>query len=188
MLDKPLPPPLPHPIPEVLDSTCLAYLATSSELSPHLSLMRFSFCKSLSKAGGEVVVMSTQRNTKKYEMLKRNENVALLVHGFQSDRDSDGENYDRQRFSITLNGVVREEEGPLAEQYRAIHLSRNPKFSQFIVGADVAIITVELSSARVCDVNDRVRHWSRGDGSPGRARESAWEEVTVPDYRLPAPA
>jgi hypothetical protein len=177
MLDTDLPPPLPHPIPEVLHNTCLAYLATSSADNPHLSLMRFSYCKSLRKAGGEVLVLSTQRATKKYATLKRNENVALLVHGFQADRTdtADAENYDSQRFSITLNGKVHEEEGALAERYREIHLSRNERFSQFIVGDDVAIVTVELTSARVCDVNDRVQHWSRASG-----RHDSWEDVNAP--------
>ena len=35
LLGKDYKPPLPHPIPEVLDRACLAYLATSSEASPH---------------------------------------------------------------------------------------------------------------------------------------------------------
>ena len=42
--------------------------------------------------------------------------------------------------------------------------SRGRTYEQFIVGDDIAIITVTLTAARVCDVNDSVRHWSKADG------------------------
>ena len=61
------------------------------------------------------------------------------------------------RHSITLNGSVCEQKGELAEQYRAIHLRRNEAYRQFIVGEDIAILTVEITQARVCDVHDSVR-------------------------------
>ena len=128
LLGKDYKPPLPHPIPEVLDRACLAYLATSSEASPHLSLMRFSYSKSLVDPDGEVVIMSTQRNTKKYAMLKQNDSVALLVHDFSSDSTAEEVNYEkvaggRSRFSLTLNGTVREEEGEIAEKFATIAIN-----------------------------------------------------------------
>ena len=58
LLGKDYKPPLPHPIPQVLDEQCLCFLATTSELSPHLSLMRFTYCKSLREPGSEVLVLS----------------------------------------------------------------------------------------------------------------------------------
>ena len=82
------------------------------------------------------MVISTQRKTKKFDLITENENVALLVHDFNvhSDDDPDSRQPDRPRYSITLNGRVCVEEGELAEHYRAIHLERNKKYSQFIVG------------------------------------------------------
>ena len=103
-----------------------------------------------------------------------------LVHDFATHNDERNAvesdyslvNGDRPRFSITLNGRVRVEEGALAERYRAIHLARNKSYSQFIVGPDIAIITVHLQRARVCDVNDRVAHFAKqGEG---------WNEITQP--------
>ena len=42
--------------PQVLNRACLCFLATASvELLPHLSLMRFSYCKSLSAADDEAI-------------------------------------------------------------------------------------------------------------------------------------
>ena len=36
---------------------------------------------------------------------------------------------------------------------------------QFIVGDDNAIITVQITRCRVCDIHDSVVHWTRG--APG---------------------
>ena len=125
-----------------------------------------------------MLIISTRRDTKKFDILTENENVALLVHDFATHADSPNDDYteinSRPRYSITLNGEVREEEGELAEAYRAFHLQRNAEYSQFIVGDDIAVISVKLTSARVCDVNDIVRHFSRSADSP------QWEEVTQP--------
>ena len=102
----------------------------------------------------------------RYEIITQNKNVALLVHDFDSDAVRDSVNYsalsgEKTRFSITLNGTVKVQEGEVAERYRQIHLDANRAYSQFIVGPEIAIITVDLERARVCDVNDKVSHFAR---------------------------
>lgn len=170
LLGKDYAPPLPQPIADALERSCLCFLATAgATLEPHLSLMRYSYTAGLDPSSPEpteVMVISTQRKTKKFEILTENENVALLVHDFQTHLDGDEDNNyealgNRGKFSITLNGSVRVETGELAEKYRAIHLTRNEKYRQFIVGPDIAIITVHLTRARICDVNDHVTHFSK---------------------------
>ena len=180
LLGKDYVPPLPKPIAEALEKACLCYLATSgAEHTPHLSLMRFTYTTERGEdgepiKGSEVMIISTRRDTKKFQLITCNTSVALLVHEFETDADSAGRNYEaigeRTRFSITLNGQVRVQEGYMAECYRKIHLASNPNYSQFIVGDEVAIITVHLDSARVCDINDRVSHFARQDKS--------WKDVT----------
>ena len=39
-------------------------------------------------------MISTQRKTKKFDILTQNENVALLVHDFTTHREGDGANYE----------------------------------------------------------------------------------------------
>lgn len=111
-------PPLPEPVAHVLNRACLCFLATANEFTPHLSLMRFTYCKSLREPGSEVLVLSTRRDTLKYQTLMRNSRVALLVHDFVSEGDGDERNYEvavtgGARYSITLNGCVTEETGEL---------------------------------------------------------------------------
>ena len=181
LLGKDYSPPLPKPVADALERSCLCFLATSNNLEPHLSLMRYTYTRGLDPndhLGSEVMVISTQRKTKKFEILTENENVALLVHDFQTHRDGDHDsNYEmlgtRAKYSITLNGTVRVETGALAEEYRRVHLARNEQYKQFIVGSDIAIITVHLTRARVCDVNDHVTHYKK-DGS-------TWSPTTSPN-------
>uniref|UniRef100_A0A7S2IJN9 Pyridoxamine 5'-phosphate oxidase N-terminal domain-containing protein n=1 Tax=Haptolina brevifila TaxID=156173 RepID=A0A7S2IJN9_9EUKA len=175
LLGKDYVPPLPKPIADALERSCLCFLATAgSEHTPHLSLMRFTYTKEFEE-NSEVMIISTRRNTKKFQLITCNTNVALLVHQFDTETEKDGNNYDtlgsgRTRCSITLNGRVRVQEGEMAEHYRRIHLAANREYSQFIVGDDIAIVTVHLDTARVCDINDRVAHFTR--------HECSWKDVT----------
>jgi len=180
-LGKDYVPPLPKPVAEALERSCLCYLATAGETNePHLSLMRFTYAAGLEEEDSEVLIISTQRKTKKFEIITGNKNVALLVHDFEASAGSDASNYlqmeGKTRYSITLNGVVKVQEDELAEAYRQIHLAANHAYKQFIVGDDIAIITVHLTRARVCDVNDRVTHFERS--ASRRAKEDAWMEVS----------
>lgn len=167
LLGKDYTPPLPQPVADALQRSQICFLATAGHsLEPHLSLMRFTYCRGLDGKVDEVMVISTQRKTKKYDILTENENVALLVHDFSTHSAEPNHDYaptegGKPRYSITLNGTVVVEEGEMAERYRQLHLSRNRAYAQFIVGDDIAIITVHLTRARVCDVNDRVQHFAR---------------------------
>ena len=53
----------------------------------------------------------------------------------------------------------------LAEKYRDLHLSNNPEYPQFIVGPDIAMLRVDVLSARICNINDEVIKWNVGSES-----------------------
>ena len=93
---SPIRPPLPKLVQRLLSRCRLSYLSTIDvpAQSSHLSLMRFTYLLE-----EEVIIMSTNRKTKKFAMLEQQRGVSLLVHDFgQSEDGPDGE------FSITLNG------------------------------------------------------------------------------------
>lgn len=99
---QPLRPPLPEIVQRVLSRCSFAYLSTIDvdSTSSHLSLMRFTYLPE-----EETIVMSTNVKTKKYDMLEKQNGVALLIHDF-----GDGDNLTGE-YSITLNGtcsVVRD--------------------------------------------------------------------------------
>jgi len=68
--------------------------------------------------------------------------------------------------SVTVYGVVRIVEDPTKEEYyRGIHLASNPKYQNFIVGDDIAVLLVDVEAARMCNIHDRVSQWNRVDAS-----------------------
>eukprot|EP00593_Proboscia_inermis_P015677 CAMPEP_0171301556 /NCGR_PEP_ID=MMETSP0816-20121228/10755_1 /TAXON_ID=420281 /ORGANISM="Proboscia inermis, Strain CCAP1064/1" /LENGTH=107 /DNA_ID=CAMNT_0011779235 /DNA_START=1 /DNA_END=324 /DNA_ORIENTATION=- len=101
--------------------------------------------------------MSTNRNTKKFELLVKQKGVALLVHDFGGSNGS---------YSITLNGECEVlKDGEQTEKYRAAHLDHNPDYPQFIVGPDIAMLGIMVSSARICNINDQVTQWNVSDNA-----------------------
>ena len=97
-VDSVIKPPFPDAISRMLSCCRLAYLSTVDVDSSHLSLMRFTYLKD--EEDGEVVILSTRRKTKKFEMLQKQKGVALLVHDF--DHQGAGGVH-----SITLNGTCQ---------------------------------------------------------------------------------
>ncbi len=170
-------PPFPQQIRDLLSKSRFAYLSTvdSDMGSSHLSLMRFTYLAD--EVDGEVVIMSTNRKTKKFDMLQGQRGVALLVHDFLPTHSSNnggagGDDGDGCAgvgcgvYSITLNGNCRilENGSEKAERYRQEHLKHNPEYPQFIVGEDIVILCVDVTSARICDVQDQVIKWNVQDG------------------------
>ena len=91
--------------------------------------------------------------------------VALLVHDFSEQgapslpgKPQGGE------YSITLNGVCSIViDTVLVERYREIHLRNNPDYPQFIIGKDIAILRVDVVTARICNISDEVIKWNVGE-------------------------
>lgn len=153
-------PPLPESVCNLLQQTTLCYLATSESGVPHLSLMNFTF----EKVARDAIIMTTRRNTKKYESILANPKVSILITDFdhRNGNDDGGARADQRdgTCSITLNCVVSVPAGAEAERLRAIHAENNPKYTNFIIGPDIAVITATIERARICDVKDRVTHWT----------------------------
>jgi nitroimidazol reductase NimA-like FMN-containing flavoprotein (pyridoxamine 5'-phosphate oxidase superfamily) len=162
-------PPFPPVIRKMLSSCRLAYLSTVESDSSHLSLMRFTYIND--EDDGEVIIMTTKKKTKKFTMLQKQNGVALLIHDFSQFKKSDNKDDDDTKegkdgvLSITLNGrCTILEDGNKAEMYRAKHLAHNPDYPQFIVGENVSVLCVNITSARICDINDQVTKWNVKDG------------------------
>ena len=154
-------PPFPQTLRDMLSKCRLAYLSTvqTVEKSSHLSLMRFTYLHD--PTDGEVIIMSTNRKTKKFEMLRQQQGVALLVHDFdKAQMDTSTGTSEESTRSITLNGHCRILSGPDEDRYRQAHLAHNPDYPQFIVGEDIAVLCINVVSARICDMNDKVVHWN----------------------------
>ena len=113
----------------------------------------------------EQLIFTTRRDTQKAANLELNPRVAILLHDFPHLRaTAGGEGYGRS-CSITLYGEARVlPDGPVAELLRARHLTRNPDQVQFIRGPGIAVVSINIEKARVCDNAGSVTSWSVSDG------------------------
>mmetsp|Transcript_22575 Transcript_22575/g.50941 ORF Transcript_22575/g.50941 Transcript_22575/m.50941 type:complete len:220 (-) Transcript_22575:121-780(-) len=160
-------PPFPREIVTLLDSASLCYLSTTLDNAPHLSLMNFTYVRER-----ELLVFTTRRDTKKCDNLLMNPRVAILLHDFphlRKDRELKGAG--SGSFSITLYGAARvlDEKTADSEELRAKHLAHNPEQEVFINGTGIAVVAVDVESARVCDDLDQVTGWSVSQGWAGSA-------------------
>jgi len=186
-------PPFPPELTQLLCKTSLCYLATQLPQEknllgyPHLSLMSFTYWKE-----EEVLIMTSRRNTQKLENLLRHPSVSVLVHDFPQNRETfvrppgstspenpsspemlaadrlaqEPSGTEARTCSVTVYGVVRIVEDPAKEEhYKEIHLANNPKYHNFIVGDDIAVLLVDVEAARICNIHDRVSQWNRVDAS-----------------------
>eukprot|EP00386_Alphamonas_edax_P007322 GDKI01024338.1.p1 GENE.GDKI01024338.1~~GDKI01024338.1.p1 ORF type:complete len:184 (-),score=47.69 GDKI01024338.1:24-575(-) len=159
-------PPFPECIVGVLERASLCYFATCEDSAPHLSLMNFSWTHDPQLGG--LLIMTTRRDTKKYTALQTNPQVALLVHDFDQLRRPHTHTQEDTAASsgcgggtcsITVYGEAVEAKGEVAERLRAVHLQRNSKYPQFIVGECIAVLYVQPRMARMCNINDCVSTW-----------------------------
>ena len=116
--------------------------------------------------------MSTRRNTTKFRAIQNIDDVTLLIHNFATDKvtqyntsaaSEDTKDYSNTH-SITLYGNVAILSGEDAENMRSKHLEKHgPNFSQFIIGDNIAVLSVEVNSAKICNIKDEVTTWDAGD-------------------------
>jgi len=145
---------------------------------PHLYLVNFTCFRP-----DEVLVLCTRRNTKKYEQLTHNCEVAVinddfpLLHsenglpGADSGNVSGNISGGGSSCSITLNGTAEapDDSSSLSVKYRAAHKANNAEYAHFIEGPDIAVIVIRFGMARICDFKDPVQIWSWAEAGGGLA-------------------
>ena len=170
---KDIRPPFPASVVALLHSSALCYLSTVADGAPHLSLMNFTYLQDEEK-----IIMTTRRDTTKFEALLRLPRVAMLIHDFPAEHESRRQGQEGtlsraenkvthgKTFSITLYGHVREEAGAEAERLRSAHLKRHGStMEQFICGENIAVIGVTVDMARICNDQDEVTMWSSSEAN-----------------------
>jgi len=150
-------PPFPQPIIDLLQSACLCHMGvTLEDGKTHLCLMNFTYVPE-----DEIIILTTRRNTTKYQAIEKLDLVTLLIHDFPTDKASRAADTGYTKtHSITLYGNVSILSGDDAEEMRSKHLKRHGEnYSQFIIGENIAVLRVDVSSAKLCNIKDEVTTW-----------------------------
>ncbi|KAK9457584.1 hypothetical protein V1511DRAFT_494054 [Dipodascopsis uninucleata] len=171
---------LPSDVIQCLQSARFLQLGTSYRDYPHVSLMNYTY---IPKGEAEpyesdaVIVMTTERQTKKFFNMTANPRVSILVHDWVSKQahadDPSSAPQGLTQFllsmnqaelssiSATLNGQARIVTDDGEEKFfKEKHLNSNPSDARrFIDAANVAVVIVKVSSARVADMENNVFSW-----------------------------
>jgi general stress protein 26 len=174
--------PLPNTVFDLLAHSKFLHLATCSENVPHVSLMNYTFiepkqddkCEIL-KTSQNLILVATPKNTKKFENLKKNSKVSILVHDWVTNTNNQvNENSvlkllqsinqsEVGELSVTLEGhVVKFLEDAKSDEYsffKDLHLKKNPDVKAFVEGDNTALILIQIDESRVSDSQNNVENF-----------------------------
>jgi nitroimidazol reductase NimA-like FMN-containing flavoprotein (pyridoxamine 5'-phosphate oxidase superfamily) len=121
-----------------LDAERFAVLATSDHGKPYASLIAFALT-----SDRRMLVFSTPRETRKYENIRNQPSVSILL----DDRWRGSDDL-RKAQAITLIGTAREVKGAARRvQCRAVLINRHPELASFIDEPGTALIAVFIKQA-----------------------------------------
>ena len=100
---------------EFIRQNRLAVVSTidSKESRPEAALVVYSETENLE------LIFATFSDSRKYENLQKNQKVALVIGGWDED------------ITVQYEGIAKELEGADVEEYRKIHLAKNPESEEY---------------------------------------------------------
>jgi len=137
----------------VLERNRLAVLATQRDGQPHASLMAYT-----PSGGLGSIVFATYRHTLKYESLKKDGRVAILIE----DSESSSTNPDR-RLVITALGEVAQTPEEDKQALIAKHLARHPDLTEFLGSTDCELVRIGIKAYQVVNGIEDVEWYGIGE-------------------------
>jgi len=151
----------------ILENCIEGYLATCVNNQPYISLMKITPLLERSE-----LIISTRKNTRKYQNLQQNPAVACLFHYRAPELEQDQ--------SLLVLGEAREIAGDQIEFYRNIHTRKHPGRQPFLFGPDVAILTIGIVSLILADAQDQVLSWPSGSSEVSAEALGSEKQKTEP--------
>jgi nitroimidazol reductase NimA-like FMN-containing flavoprotein (pyridoxamine 5'-phosphate oxidase superfamily) len=126
----------------LLKNNKLCSMATCWNQKPYLSLMNFTYLEK-----ENIVILSSRKNSKKYNNIQKNKNISLLVSSDSLNKSA--------TFLGTAQIISLEDEKE--EYYRKIHL-KNCEMPQFILGENINLIIFNIEEVIISDSQDNVKY------------------------------
>ena len=121
-------------IKNLLEKQPLAVLATQGNGQPYTSLMAFAFTEDL-----RFIVFATSLSTRKYENIKGDSRIALLV----DDRSNNGEDF-QNASALTILGEACEAALEKREYYRGLYVKRHPSLESFLSAESTVFFKMDV--------------------------------------------
>ncbi|MBN2633569.1 MAG: pyridoxamine 5'-phosphate oxidase family protein [Bacteroidales bacterium] len=122
----------------LLKDCCLAVLATEGKGQPHASLI------AITAVNFRQIIFATYTNTRKFENLKFNSRVAVLIQG--EDKDSTGQN---KKFALTAFGHASEVRKSEREKLVNEHIKRHPDLANLTGSSDLALFRIQVEAYQI---------------------------------------
>jgi len=142
----------------VLERNRLAVLATQRNGQPHASLIAFTPLEGL-----RFLAFATYRDTLKYDSIRKDRRVAILIE----DREGDARRSGR-RLVLTAAGEAIETPEEERQAHIATHLARHPDLEWFLSSPDCEFVRVAVHAYQVVSDIDEVRWYAIGECVSGR--------------------
>lgn len=131
--------PLPELLGGLLKDCRLAVLATEGSGQPHASLIAIT-----PSHGYREIIFATYKNTRKYENLRLNSRVAVLIQG--EDTDNSGQN---KTIALTAFGHAAELELSEHEEAVNVHREKHPDLALFLESSDFVLFRIKVEAYQI---------------------------------------
>lgn len=167
---------LPESAIKLLKSTRFLHLATTHNDFPHVSLMNYTFYQA---NGEDYVIITTPRDTTKYNNIKHNHRVSMLVHDWVSAKTEEDQPRRNSLFELITNlnkaelnsvSVMLTGEaqiiGEADEKYtflKSLHLNNDtidPDQIEYYVRDDGnELVLISLKSCKITDTHNKIEEY-----------------------------
>jgi len=137
----------------VLERNRYAVLATQRDGQPHASLMAFTPLEGL-----RFLAFATYRETLKYESIREDRRVALLIE----DKEANASRPDGRLVLTAVGEAIKTPEEDRQAHILA-HLARHPDLESFLGSPDCEFIRVAVHAYQVVGAIDDVRWYAVGE-------------------------
>lgn len=136
-------------IDDILQTCRLSVLATESQGKPYASLIAITPFKNFRR-----LIFATYRNTRKFENMLQNGNVAILIQGEDIDSSDPQKGY-------ALTAFGQAQEIGLSELNDAVqtHLKKHPDLENLLHSTNFAIIQIRVEAYQIVRGIDDVIWW-----------------------------
>ncbi len=135
---------IPKEIKTLLKNNKLCSMATCWDAKPYLSLMNFTYLESENK-----VILSSRKNSKKYNNIQKNKNISLLITS----------NSPKKSTTFLGEAVIMSKGDEKEEYYRKLHM-KHCDMPQFILGDNINLIIFSIEEIIISDSQDNVKYFS----------------------------
>lgn len=133
----------------LFNSQRFAVLATDEQGQPYVSLMAFAATDNI-----EQLVIVTERETRKYNNMKSNPRVAILIDN-RTNEELDTE----EAVVVAAMGEAEEVDGEERSDLLELYVARHPYLEGFARSLSCAIVRVRVKSYKVVERFQEVREW-----------------------------